>query len=101
MAVLAAIALATFLLEDDYFVALDECLGYFTYYFGSFDGRSAYLNGTVGVYEEDTLKLYGLALFLLVAEIMYIQELALFGLELLSLDFYNCVHCVINCKLYS
>lgn len=92
MTVLAAIALAALLLENDHLVALHEGLGDFAYYFGSFNGRSAYLNGTVGVNEQNAVKLYGLAFLHLVAEIVNIQEAVLFCLELLALNFYDNVH---------
>ena len=92
MAVFAAIAFAALLLEDDYLIALHEGNGYFAYYLYSFNGRSTDLNVTVGVYEENAVKLYGLTLFLVIAEIVNIQELAGLSLELLSLNFYNCVH---------
>ena len=92
MTVLATVVVATFLLEDDNFIAFYEGTFYLAYYFCPFYGGRAYLDGTVGVNEEDLVKLYGLALFLLVAEIVDIQEFACFGLELLSLNFYDSVH---------
>lgn len=92
MTVLATIALAALLLENDYLVALHEGVGDFAYYFGSFNGRCAYLNGTVGVNEQNAVKLYGLAFLHLVAEIVNIQEAVLFCLELLALNFYDNVH---------
>ncbi len=92
MTVLATIAFAALLLENDHLVALHEGFGDFAYYFCSFNGRSAYLDGTVGVYEENAVKLYGLAFLYLVAEIVNIQEAVLFCLELLALNFYNNVH---------
>ncbi len=58
-----------------------------------FHGGRAYFNGTVGVNEQNTVKFECLAFFFLVAEIVNIQKFACFGFELLSLDFYNCVHC--------
>lgn len=92
MAVFAAIAFATFFLEHDHLVALYEGNGYFAYNFGTLYGGSAYLHFTVCVNEEYTVKLYGLTFLLVVAEIVNIQELTGLSLELLSLDFYNCVH---------
>ena len=61
--------------------------------FRPFYGGCAYLNGTVGVNEQNAVEFHGLPFFFLVAEIVDIQELACLGLELLSLNFYNCVHC--------
>ena len=92
MTVFATIAFAAFLLENDNLITLNEVFGYFTNYFGSFYGRSAYLNGTVGIYEKHAVKLYGLAVLGFFAEIVNIQEAVLFCLELLALDFYDNVH---------
>ena len=92
MTVLATIAFAAFLLEDDHLVALHEGLSDFANYFGSFNGRSAYLNGTVGIYEKHAVELYCVALLYLAAEMMNIQEAVLFGFELLALNFYDNVH---------
>ena len=91
MTVFATIAFAAFLLEHDYLVALHEGFSNFTYYFCSFNGRSADFNGTVGIYEKHAVKLYCVAL-LNVAEMMNIQEAVLFCLELLALNFYDNVH---------
>ena len=92
MTVLATVVVATFLLEDDNLIALYEGTFHLANYFCPFYGGRADLHGTVGVYEEDLVKLYGFALFLLVAEIVDIQEFLGLSLELLSLNFYDCVH---------
>jgi hypothetical protein len=92
MTVLATVVVTTFLLEDDNFIALYEGTFYLANYFRTFNGRCTDLYGTVGVNEQDLLKFESFALFLLVAEIVNIQKLACFGLELLSLDFYDSVH---------
>ncbi len=107
--VFATIAFAAFLLENDNFVALKKsgfCFfattvvglvrSYFTYYFCAFHGGCAYLDITIGVNQQNAVECYGIACFGSVAEIVYIQELAAFGFELLSLNFYNCVHYIIN-----
>ena len=47
----------------------------------------------LGVDEENAVEFNGSAFLNLFAEIVDIQEFACFGLELLSLNFYNCVHC--------
>ena len=96
MAVFAAIAIATFLLENDHFVTFHEGTFYLANYFCSFYGGSAYLHCAVSVNQENAVKLYGLTLLLLVAEVVNIQELALFSLELLSLNFYDYVHLLIK-----
>ncbi len=95
MAVETAIALAAFLLEDDHVFTFHEGSLYLANNLCAFDGRRANLNGTVGIHEQDTVKLYRVTFLALVAEIVDIQLLALLGTELLSLNFYNCVHLLI------
>ncbi len=97
MAVFTTIAFATLLLEDDHFITFHEGTLYLANYFCSFNGRSTYLNGTVGVYEQNAVKLYSITFLLLVAEIMNIQELAGLSLELLSLNFNNYKHLLFKC----
>jgi len=92
MAIQAAIALATSLLEHDDVLTLDEGSLYLAHYFGTFYGRCTHCHSTVGVYEQHAVKFYRVAFFTLVAEIVNIQLLASLGAELLSLNFYNCVH---------
>lgn len=92
MTVFTAIPFATFLLENDDFVALYKGNEYFTHYFCAFYCGSAHLNGAIGVSEENAVKFYFVSFFGVFAEIMNIQELVGLCLELLSLDFYNCVH---------
>ncbi len=93
MAVFAAIAFATFLLENDHFVTFFEVLEHLAYYFGAFEYGGTYFNCfVVGLSEENTVKFYSVAFFSSFAEIVNIQELAGFSLELLSLNFYDCVH---------
>lgn len=92
MAVFTTITFAAFFLENDYLVTFHEGTFNLANNFCSFNGRSAYLNGTVGVNEQNAVKLYGLAFLHLVAEIVNIQEAVLFCLELLALNFYDNVH---------
>lgn len=92
MAVLAAIAFATLLLEDDNFFTFHEGTFYLANYFCPFYGRSADLNGTVLVNEEHAVKLDRLAFLDILAQEVNIQELVLFCLELLSLNLYDYVH---------
>ena len=95
MAVETAIAFATLLLEDNHVFTFHEGSLYLANNLCTFDGRCANLNGTVGIYEQDAVKLYCVTFFALVAEIVDIQLLASLGTELLSLNFYNCVHLII------
>ena len=92
MTVQAAIAFATFLLENDNVFTFHEGSLYLANNLCTFDGRCANLNGTVGIHEQDAVELYRVTFLALVAEIVDIQLLALLGTELLSLNFYNCVH---------
>ena len=92
MAVFATIAFATFFLENDHFVTFYEGFFILAYHFRAFHGRRTDLNVAVGVQKKDFVEAYGIAFLHVVAEMVDIQELALFGLELLSFDFYDCVH---------
>ena len=92
MTVLATVVVATFLLENDNFIAFYEGTLYLANNFCPFYGGRAYFHGTVGINEEDLVEFNDFAFFFLVAEIVDIQEFACLGLELLSLDFYDSVH---------
>lgn len=92
MAIQATIAFATLLLEDDHVFTFHEGSLNLANNLCTFDGRCANLYGTVGIYEQNAVKLHRVAFLALVAEIVDIQLLALLGTELLSLNFYNCVH---------
>ncbi len=92
MTVETAIAFATFLFENDDVFTFHEGSLYLANNLCTFDGRCANLYGTVGIHEQDTVKLYRVTFLALVAEIVDIQLLAVLGTELLSLNFYNCVH---------
>lgn len=96
MTVFATIAFAAFLLEYDYLVALNKGSEYFTHYFGTFNGGVAHFHCAVGFSEENAVKFKLVSFFGGIAEIMNIQELVGFGLELLSLNFYNCVHLMLR-----
>lgn len=92
MSVLTTIVVATFLLENDYFVAFYEGTFNLANHFCPFYGGRADFDGTVGIYKKHAVKLDGFTFFALFAEIVDIQEFAGFGFELLSLNFYNSVH---------
>ncbi len=92
MAVETTVTFAALLLEDEHLVALHEGEEHFTFYFRAFHGRRTDLNVAVGVQKKYFVEAYGIAFLHVVAEMVDIQELALFGLELLSFDFYDCVH---------
>ncbi len=92
MAVFATVTFATFFLENDHFVSLYERSEHFTYNFCAVYCRGAYLNVTFGFSEENTVEFNFVSFFNGFAQIMNIQELLGFCLELLSLNFYDCVH---------
>ena len=63
MTVLLAIVLAALHLEDNHLVALYERLLHFGYYFGTLYGWCTYRHGSVHIYEQNLVKLYGLTFF--------------------------------------
>ena len=94
VSVLLAIVLAALHLEDDDLVALHEWFHYFYYNFCTLYGGCANLDSAVSIYEQHFVKFNSLAC-LYILDVMYEELLALLGLELLTLDFYNCVHCFV------
>ena len=92
MTVALARVLAALHLEDNHLVALDERVHNFTHYFCSLYGGGTYLNCTVSIYEQYLVKFNSLTGFH-VLDVVDEELLALLGLELLTLNFYNCVHC--------
>ena len=91
MTVETAIAFATFFLENDHMFTLYKGINYLTHYLSAFYCRSTYLNCAFSVNEKNLLKFYCCAFFH-ISDVVNIQLLASFGAELLSLNFYNCVH---------
>ena len=95
MAVLTAVALAALLLKDDYLIALNEVLENLANYFCAFYGRGTHLYCAVGFSEEHAVKFNSATFFGSFAEIVNIQELIGLSLKLLSLNFYDCIHCYV------
>ena len=91
MTVLLAIVLTTLHLEDDNLVALYERVHYFYYNFCTINSRCAYCDCALVVYEEHFVILNSLACFG-IFDVVYEELLALFHLELLTVNFYDCVH---------
>ncbi len=91
MTVLATIAFAAFLLEDDHFLALQGSEN-LAFHFCAFHGRHTDLNVAVGINEENFVERNGFAFFHFLAEIMNIQVFAFLGFELLSFNFYDSVN---------
>ncbi len=92
MTVFATIAFTTFLLENNHFVTLHERNKHLADNLRAVYCRSADLYRTLRLAEKNTVKLYLVTLFGILTKIVNIQELLRLCLELLSLDFYNCVH---------
>ena len=78
-------------LENDDLVTFYQRFNYFTHYLCSFYGRSTNLDCTVSIYEQYLVKFNSLAL-LSILDVVHEELFALLGLELLTLNFYNCVH---------
>lgn len=92
MAVLATIAFATLLLEDDDFVAFYKGLSHFAYNFCTCNGGSSDSNGSIVVYKENTVELNCVALLAFLAQVVDIEETSGLSLKLLALNFYDNVH---------
>ena len=101
MTVQAAIAFAAFLLEDDHFFTFNEGKENFGLHLSTFNGRNSDFNVAVGIEKKHFVEDHFLAFLYFVAEMMNIQELALFGLELLSFDFNDSVHCFLDVDFIS
>ena len=91
IAIELAIALAALLVENEYLLTLNERRYYFAYYLGAFYSRSTYLYVAVVVNQQHVVKFNSLAVFG-AADVVYIELLALFCFELLTVNLYDCVH---------
>ena len=91
MAIETAIAFATFFLENNHVFTFHEGINYLANYLCALNGGSTYGYITFSVNEQNLVKFY-LVAFVHISDVMNIQFLASLGAELLSLDFYNCVH---------
>ena len=92
MAVFAAIAFATFFLENDHFVSLDEGKNNLSVHFCAFNGRHTDFNVAVGIDKKNFVERDRVAFLELFAEMVDIQIFSFFNFKLLSFYFYNCVH---------
>ena len=91
IAIELAIALAALLVENEHLLTLNERRYYFAYYLGAFYSRSTYLYVAVVVNQQHVVKFNSLAVFG-AADVVYIELLALFCFELLTVNLYDCVH---------
>lgn len=95
MAVFTTIAFATFLLEDYHFFTFYEGKKNLAVYFSTFNGRCTDFNVAVGIDQKHFVECDCIAFFNFVAEMVDIKVFTLFSFELLSFDFYNCVHLIV------
>ena len=86
-----AVTFAALLVEYEHFVTLDEFLYYFANYLCAFHGGSTDGHCAVVVYQQHFLKFNSLA-FLCLGQVVDEEALACFGLELLTVNLYDCVH---------
>lgn len=98
MTILFVVAFSAFFLEDNHLVTF-EVGENFTNNFGTFNSGFTHFDLTIGVDQQYFFKFHHSATFGFQA--VNIQPHASFGLELLSCDFYDCVHLVMRFKLYS
>ena len=101
MAVFAAIAFATFFLENDNFFTFNKGSLNSADNFGSFNNGSTNFHVTVGVNEKNTVECDFLSFRDFVTEEVDVEELAGLSLELLSLNFYDSVHLIDIVKVSS
>ncbi len=98
MTILLAIVLATLHLEDDDLVTLHERVHNFYYYLCPINSGCADGYCSLVVYEQHFVELNSLA-GLYILDVMHEELLALLSLELLTVNFYDCVH-FINTKRF-
>ena len=92
MAIQTAIAFATLLLEDNHVFTFHEGSLHLANNLCALYGGGTYLHCTIGIDEENLVKLDGVTLLDIAGQVVDIQLLASLGTELLSLNLYNCVH---------
>ncbi len=96
MAVQLAVTFTSLLVEYENLVTFYQTGYDFANHFGTFYGGSTYGDCTFVVHQKNFLKLY-CCTSLCVLHVVYEQLLASFCLELLTVNFYNCVHCLYKC----
>ena len=91
MTVQLAVTFSSLLVENEHLVALYQRRYHFANYLCAVYRRQAYGYVSVFVYQKNFLKFYCRTSFC-VLDVVNEQLLASFCLELLAVDFYNCVH---------
>lgn len=94
------VTFSSLLVEYQYFVSLYQRRYYFAYHFCTFYCRSTYCDSTVVVYQQNFVKFNSCTVFS-VLNVVYKQLLAFFCLELLTVNFYDYVHCYLYIKRVS
>lgn len=89
-----ALILTTVRAEHDHLVALHERVHYFNYYFCTFYSGCTDNHCAVLVNEQHLVELNSLTGFYIL-HVVYEELLALFYLELLTVNLYDCVHFLI------
>ncbi len=80
-------------MENEYFIAFYQAGYHLANYLCAFYCGSAYGDVTVFVYQKNFVKFYCCTVFCIL-NVVYKQLFASFCFELLTVDFYNCVHCL-------
>lgn len=93
MTVQLTVAFSSLLVEYEYLVALNQCAYYFANHFRTLYGRSTYGDVAFIVYQKNSVEFYCCTGFCIL-QVLNKQFFASFCLELLAVDFYNCVHCL-------
>ena len=91
MTVQLAVTFSSLLVEYENFVTFYQSGNYFANYFCAFYCRSTYGDVAVFVYQKNFFKFYCCTSFCIL-HVVNEQFLASFCFELLTVDFYNCVH---------
>ena len=100
MTVQFTITFSSLLVEHEDFVTLHERSLHFANHFCAIYRRSAHCDVAVVVYQQNFLKFNSLVSFG-VLNVINKQFLAFFCLELLTVNFYNCVHYYLMIKRFS
>ena len=98
MTVQLAVTFSSLLVEYENLVTLYQFGYYFANNFCAFHYGSTYGYVTVVVYQKNLVKFYCRTGFCFL-HVVYEQLFASFCFELLTVDFYNCVHLIYNVKL--
>ena len=91
MTVQLTVTFSSLLVEYENLLALNELALYLSYYLSTLYNGSTYGDSTIFLYQEYLLE-FNRCTILNVLNVVNKQLLTSLGLELLSVNFYNCVH---------